>query len=120
MGGLRFPDLKLDIEAAALEPMEGQRRCALDRALWPLGVVDRARERSSVPRLRAAHQSDEIAGSPAPQAARRGGNNKFACYMWEGYRRHTGPELHTGGMRGSKPAGFSSHVICGKFFCFQL
>jgi hypothetical protein len=36
-----------------------------------------------VPRLRAAHQSDEIAGSPAPQAARRGGNNKFACYMWE-------------------------------------
>jgi len=22
--------------------------------------------------------------------------------MWEGYRRHTGPELHTGGMRGSK------------------
>ena len=26
---------------------------------------------------------------------------KFACYMWEGYRRHTGPELHTGGMRGS-------------------
>ena len=33
---------------------------------------------------------------------------KFACYMWEGYRRHTGPELHTGGMRGSKPAGFSS------------
>jgi hypothetical protein len=23
-------------------------------------------------------------------------------------RRHTGPELHTGGMRGSKPAGFSS------------
>jgi hypothetical protein len=20
---------------------------------------------------------------------------KFACYMWEGYRRHTGPELHT-------------------------
>ena len=78
MGGLRFPDLKLDIEAAALEPMEGQRRCALDRALWPLGVVDRARERSSVPRLRAAHQSDEIAGSPAPQAARRGGNNKFA------------------------------------------
>ena len=78
MGGLRFPDLKLDIEAASLEPMEGQRRCALDRALWPLGVVDRARERSSVPRLRAAHQSDEIAGSPAPQAARRGGNNKFA------------------------------------------
>ena len=34
---------------------------------------------------------------------------KFACYMWEGYRRHTGPELHTGGMRGSA----SSHVICG-------
>ena len=33
---------------------------------------------------------------------------KFACYMWEGNRRHTGPELHTGGMRGSKPAGFSS------------
>jgi hypothetical protein len=28
--------------------------------------------------------------------------------MWEGYRRHTGPELHTGGMRGSKPAGFSN------------
>ena len=25
--------------------------------------------------------------------------SKFACYMWEGYRRHTGPELHTGGMR---------------------
>ena len=21
--------------------------------------------------------------------------------LWEGYRRHTGPELHTGGMRGS-------------------
>ena len=33
---------------------------------------------------------------------------KFACYMWEGYRRHTGPELHTGGKRGSKPAGFGS------------
>ena len=33
---------------------------------------------------------------------------KFACYMWEGYRRHTGPELDTGGMRGSKPAGFGT------------
>ena len=21
---------------------------------------------------------------------------KFACYMWEGYRRHTGPELRQG------------------------
>ena len=31
---------------------------------------------------------------------------KFACYMWEGHRRHTGPELHTGGVRGSKPARF--------------
>jgi len=40
---------------------------------------------------------------------------KFACYMWEGYRRHTGPELHTGGMRGSKPAGFSSTGEYRKF-----
>ena len=32
-------------------------------------------------------------------------SDKYACYLWEGlgegYRRHTGPELHTGGMRGS-------------------
>ena len=27
-------------------------------------------------------------------------------------RRHTGPELHTGGMRGPKPAGFSSTGEC--------
>jgi hypothetical protein len=35
---------------------------------------------------------------------------KFACYMWEGYRRHTGPELHTGGMRGSKFACWQLYV----------
>jgi hypothetical protein len=33
-----------------------------------------------------------------------------ACLV-EGYRRHTGPEFHTGGMRGSNA---SSYVICGK------
>jgi hypothetical protein len=49
------------------------------------------------------HYLISISNYPSPQGAR-----KFACYMWEGYRRHTGPELHTGGMRGSKPAGFSS------------
>ena len=50
------------------------------------------------PRQAAVHHSRCHAREIWPSAELVG---KFACYMWEGYRRHTGPELHTGGMRGS-------------------
>ena len=30
-----------------------------------------------------------------PVAVAHSCRKKFACYMWEGYRRHTGPELDT-------------------------
>ena len=33
--------------------------------------------------------------------------SRVHVHMWEGYRRHTGPELHTGGVR-LEPAGFGS------------
>jgi hypothetical protein len=47
------------------------------------------------PRQAAVHRTHAVSCNGAELVG------KFACYMWEGYRRHTGPELHTGGMRGS-------------------
>jgi len=44
---------------------------------------------------------------PSLLAGRKGAH----VSLTEGYRRHTGPEFHTGGMRGSNA---SSYVICGK------
>ena len=43
-------------------------------------------------------------------AGRQASSQKVANVigMWEGYTRHTASELDTGGVRGSKPAGFSA------------
>ena len=40
---------------------------------------------------------EHVARVPGAAPKMAAGTCKFACYMWEGYRRHTGPELHTGG-----------------------
>jgi hypothetical protein len=57
-----------------------------------VGVDDRGAAGGGV-LLQAREQAASGQAHPAGQAAGRLHALKFACYMWEGYRRHTGPEL---------------------------
>jgi hypothetical protein len=83
----------------------------------------------SAPHSQERRPTGSVAEGPQPPPERGGGLGKaesgIAAHisgekvrmLYVGrLRRHTGPELHPGGMRGSKPAGFSStgEKVCGE------
>ena len=97
----------------------------LSHAASPLSALSApycSQSQASADRVDGSQQSKRCTVRSARIRVRARG--KFACYMWEGYRRHTGPELDTGGMRGSKPAGFGKFAfnswVNWCIVCFQL
>ena len=84
----------------------------LSHAASPLSALSApycSQSQTSADRVDGSQQSKRCTVRSARIRVRARG--KFACYLWEGYGRHTGPELHTGGMRGSKHAGFGKFAF---------
>ena len=87
-------------KSAKKETLVGQRSGASVRP-WPARSCCRNGELSSTGELGRRQPSQR---SAAPTSLKLGqarpvGQVRILLYMWEGYRRHTGPELDTGGMR---------------------